>query len=57
MVKNLKHCKEEEEEEEIEDLEELLEEPTAGSKRKMPSLYSVLGKEEFIMSGKDQNTD
>ena len=43
-----------EEEEEIEDLKELLEEPMVGSRRKTPSLYSALGKEEFIMKGKDQ---
>ena len=54
VIKNPKHHKEEEEEEEIEDLEELLEEPTAGSKSKTPLLYLALGKEEFIMSGKDQ---
>ena len=48
-----KHTKTEADEEEIEDLEELLDEPVRGKKHKMMSLYSVQGKDEFVMGSKD----
>ena len=51
--KNPKCAKMEAEEEEIKDLEELLEETVRGSRRKMPSVYSALGKDEFITGNKD----
>ena len=44
------------EEEEIEDLEELLDEPVQGKKRKMMSLYSALGKDEFVTGSKDRKS-
>ena len=51
-----KHTKTEADEEEIEDLEELLDEPVQGKKRKMMSLYSALGKDEFVMGSKDRKS-
>ena len=39
--------------EEIEDLEELLDEPVQGKKCKTMSLYSALGKDEFVTGSKD----
>ena len=48
-----KHTKTEADEEEIEDLEELLEEPVRAKKHKMMSLYTALGKDEFVMGSKD----
>ena len=44
------------EEEEIEDLEELLDEPVRGKKRKTMSLYSGLGKDEFVTGSKDRKS-
>ena len=44
------------EEEEIEDLEELLDEPVRGKKHKTMSLYSALGKDEFVTGSKDQKS-
>ena len=51
-----KHTKMEADEEEIEDLEELLEEPVRGKKCKMMSLYTALGKDEFVTGSKDQKS-
>ena len=48
-----KHTKTEADEEEIEDLEELLDEPVRGKKCKMMSLYSALGKDEFVTGSKN----
>ena len=48
-----KHTKTEADEEEMEDLEELMEEPVRGKKRKTMSLYTALGKDEFVMGSKD----
>ena len=51
-----KRTKTEADEEEIEDLEELLEEPVRAKKRKMMSLYTALGKDEFVTGSKDQKS-
>ena len=51
-----KHTEMEAEEEEIEDLEELLDEPVQGKKCKMMSLYSALGKDEFVTDSKDRKS-
>ena len=51
-----KHAKTEADEEEIDDLEELLEEPVPGKKHKRMSLYTALGKDEFVMGSKDQKS-
>ena len=51
-----KHTKTEADEEEIEDLEELLDEPEGGKKRKTMSLYSALGKDEFVTGSKDRKS-
>ena len=48
-----KCTKTEADEEEIEDLEELLEELVWAKKRKTMSLYTALGKDEFVMGSKD----
>ena len=37
-------------------MEELLDEPVRGKKRKTMSLYSALGKDEFVMGSKDQKS-
>ena len=55
-VKIPKHTEMEADEEEIEDLEELLDEPVQGKKRKMMSLYSALGKDEFVTGSKDRKS-
>ena len=55
-VKNPKRAKTEPEEEEAEDLEELMEEPTQPRRRKTPSVYSALGKDEFITESKDRKS-
>ena len=49
--KNPKRTKTEPEEDE--DLEELMEEPAEPRRRKTPSVYSALGKDEFITGSKD----
>ena len=54
--KNPKFAKMEADDEEIEDLEELLEEPVQGKKRKTQSLYSALGKDEFVTGSKDRKS-
>ena len=51
-----KHTKTEADKEKIEDLEELLEEPVQGKKCKMMSLYSALGKDEFVTGSKDRKS-
>ena len=53
----LKHTKMEADKEEIEDLEELLDELVRGKKRKTMSLFSVLGKDEFVMVAKTERAD
>ena len=55
-VKNPKRAKTEPEEEEAEDLEELMEEPTQPRKHKTPSVYSALGKDEFVTGSKDRKS-
>ena len=56
VVKNPKYTKMEADDEEIEDLEELLDEPVQGKKRKTQSLYSALGKDEFVTGSKDRKS-
>ena len=52
----LKRTKTEADEEKIEDLEELLEEPVRGKKHKTMSLYTALGKDEFVTGSKDRKS-
>ena len=51
-----KRTKTEVDEEEIEDLEELLEGPVRAKKHKTMSLYTALGKDEFITGSKDRKS-
>ena len=55
-VKILKYTEMEADDEEIEDLEELLDKPVQGKKRKTMSLYSALGKDEFVTGSKDRKS-
>ena len=55
-VKIPKYMEMEADDEEIEDLEELLDEPVQGKKRKTLSLYSALGKDEFVTGSKDRKS-
>ena len=51
-----KRTKTEADEEVIEDLEEFMEEPVRGKKSKTMSLYTALGKDEFVMGSKDRKS-
>ena len=56
VVKNLKYTRMEADDEELEDLEELLDKPVQGKKHKTQSLYSALGKDEFVTGSKDHKS-
>ena len=56
MAKQVKIPKYTEMEPDDEEIEELLDEPVQGKKCKMMSLYSALGKDEFVTGSKDRKS-